>query len=100
MVFDRFIGSKPTRWLLFLRLPGVWAVSYTHLDVYKRQAQAREGTQLVLQQLGKLLPPSARLDLFDPEVVLSMLNQEPVSYTHLDVYKRQARTVNQRGRKT
>ena len=39
-------------------------------------AQAREGTQLVLQQLGKLLPPSARLDLFDPEVVLSMLNQE------------------------
>ena len=38
--------------------------------------QAREGTQLVLQQLGKLLPPSTRLDLFDPEVVLSMLNQE------------------------
>lgn len=38
--------------------------------------QAREGTRLVLEQLGKLLPPLGREDLFDPEVLLSMLNPE------------------------
>ena len=39
------------------------SVSYTHLDVYKRQGSTEVGT------------------LF--------LNPQPVSYTHLDVYKRQ-----------
>ncbi|OTO64779.1 hypothetical protein A5865_003815, partial [Enterococcus sp. 12E11_DIV0728] len=36
-------------------------VSYTHLDVYKRQ----------------------------PQALVSSITQQPVSYTHLDVYKRQ-----------
>ena len=45
---------------------GVYAVSYTHLDVYKRQA------------LG------ASLKGGDVSI-----NKEAVSYTHLDVYKRQ-----------
>ena len=44
-------------------------VSYTHLDVYKRQA-------LFLSSL--LLRVSGHV------------SQPPVSYTHLDVYKRQA----------
>jgi len=38
--------------------------------------QSRLGTQLVLRELGKLLPPDNRVDLFDPEVILSMLNSE------------------------
>ena len=45
------------------------AVSYTHLDVYKRQGESDANT------LGKEL------------VVIS--DVIPVSYTHLDVYKRQ-----------
>ena len=30
--------------------PGVWAVSYTHLDVYKRQLVGRRGTLLRLHR--------------------------------------------------
>ena len=55
------------------------AVSYTHLDVYKRQLQlcrlGHDGSQLFRRgHVGLGFP----LDLF-----------APVSYTHLDVYKRQ-----------
>ena len=46
--------------------PGFDPVSYTHLDVYKRQVQDTE-----LMMAG------------------SVLTVLPVSYTHLDVYKRQ-----------
>ena len=48
------------------------AVSYTHLDVYKRQASA-----------FNLLMSSLAL------VVILALGLGSVSYTHLDVYKRQ-----------
>ena len=55
-------------------------VSYTHLDVYKRQPlSTRQHTRnpllwlKVLEHVGKMNAPA------------------PVSYTHLDVYKRQGR---------
>ena len=53
-------------------------VSYTHLDVYKRQVEA---------QLKRLSRDRTRPLLLrgDREQVL----HDPVSYTHLDVYKRQ-----------
>lgn len=38
--------------------------------------QSREGTRMVLGQLGKLMPPEERQDLFDPEVFVTMLNDE------------------------
>ena len=47
-------------------------VSYTHLDVYKRQAH----------NWGSY-------DFGSGPQVADRLNQGPVSYTHLDVYKRQ-----------
>ena len=67
------------------------AVSYTHLDVYKRQGLIAKvfGIDEDLRQLGfdgaidkyfKTCPPS-------PSKVLAF---KAVSYTHLDVYKRQA----------
>ena len=57
-----------------------WTVSYTHLDVYKRQTQIisqfTEGdTQMIL---------AGQKSLF-----ANGLTFIPVSYTHLDVYKRQ-----------
>ena len=52
------------------------AVSYTHLDVYKRQTLQRA------PPLHKRLSPSTGRS---PDSPLC----EPVSYTHLDVYKRQ-----------
>ena len=57
------------------------SVSYTHLDVYKRQPSTLSlwRNQLILQS-GT---PS--------ELVLANQDRpQPVSYTHLDVYKRQS----------
>ena len=77
-------------------------VSYTHLDVYKRQgdtkrASAKEIGKLFLDTVWGLLSPVIVLGgiysgLFTPTeaaavaVVYSLI---AVSYTHLDVYKRQ-----------
>ena len=52
-------------------------VSYTHLDVYKRQAL---NTDLVCDAIN-----TAMRELF----LQIVYGRTPVSYTHLDVYKRQ-----------
>ena len=58
-------------------LPMVNPVSYTHLDVYKRQGLA------LVSMIGA--------DYDDPQwdTLLDQLTFNAVSYTHLDVYKRQ-----------
>ena len=53
-------------------------VSYTHLDVYKRQLHKRSG----VESSSNGWPVRFRK--------LSQMSSSPVSYTHLDVYKRQA----------
>ena len=62
-------------------------VSYTHLDVYKRQGQFRalEGSKPFIGQVGSV-------EQFAEWKVEMVVADEliPVSYTHLDVYKRQA----------
>ena len=61
---------------------GFYAVSYTHLDVYKRQF--------------KHLSEDCQEYYFDFEAYASHLlgnRRYPVSYTHLDVYKRQENAV-------
>ena len=52
----------------------------------------RQGPELDVEQLLKQLQVVHRVSLLDSRVVLQPLDQEPlpVSYTHLDVYKRQA----------
>ena len=100
-----------------------WAVSYTHLDVYKRQTPYRRrppaagpgyvgvitqtearglarnaaaGLSLMVDELaalkGKPRPPRAK-PAREPEAVGA---GAPVSYTHLDVYKRQRRRSHHR----
>ena len=49
------------------------AVSYTHLDVYKRQSQLSE-------EIGQLKLPSSDGKLYKTDVATT---QQPVSYTHL-----------------
>ena len=77
-------------------------VSYTHLDVYKRQMQ-KSGrwdiayicdTDPASRELARNLSPSSRIisdeqEIFDDQSVEAV---GPVSYTHLDVYKRQIMT--------
>ena len=60
---------------------GYAAVSYTHLDVYKRQVEAL-GSEPLEEGVG--VPAAAHA--VDH---LGTVQIFPVSYTHLDVYKRQ-----------
>ena len=63
-----------------MRQPSKTPVSYTHLDVYKRQHQIRS---YVLDQ--------SRIKDLRTNVEVG---NTPVSYTHLDVYKRQDRKLH------
>ena len=72
-----------------------YPVSYTHLDVYKRQGHAvialRNGTTLTASDL-ETLPKISAIDIYEFKYIFKpkdMQLAEPVSYTHLDVYKRQ-----------
>ena len=73
--------------------PGAWtAVSYTHLDVYKRQADALDVGSCPSDRAHAA---AAHLDADvagadrEPVIARGLLGPVPVSYTHLDVYKRQ-----------
>ena len=75
-----------------LLLPGFTSsqpVSYTHLDVYKRQAvtlRRPSDTMTSASSVAVVVPsPATSLVL----VETSFTSWAPVSYTHLDVYKRQ-----------
>ena len=72
------------------------AVSYTHLDVYKRQEDIhydKHQDKCFDQRLQHFM------DRSEKEVVgihgdVQLQSGRPVSYTHLDVYKRQVDTLN------
>ena len=66
---------------------GFKSVSYTHLDVYKRQVQ-NDMDELVLQPAGQLIDILI-VGIKGGFVHLGQCAQA-VSYTHLDVYKRQS----------
>ena len=76
---------------------GALTVSYTHLDVYKRQGQRlAQGRRGLRRSHGDDGHASAMLVLetqgfFEREQVVGVDDRRyaPVSYTHLDVYKRQ-----------
>ena len=73
----------------FIFTPYLTPVSYTHLDVYKRQEQ--DGP-FILAQIGRLAAMAKEKGLtvlVEPDPSVSACNAA-VSYTHLDVYKRQA----------
>ena len=78
------------------------AVSYTHLDVYKRQVLLVAAIPVAMPTvLSVTMAVGARL-LAKKQAIVTKLSaieelagvDVPVSYTHLDVYKRQAQELN------
>ena len=67
----------------------IMAVSYTHLDVYKRQ-EYQVVTKDVVKVRDGASTDAKELGLLKEQVTLTAYGTEAVSYTHLDVYKRQA----------
>ena len=65
-------------------------VSYTHLDVYKRQAGGRPSKCPDLEKLNTLYCEFSAREIAE---FYGVSVRTAVSYTHLDVYKRQVRTV-------
>ena len=77
-------------------LDSMQAVSYTHLDVDKRQfpddPTANINAAAIELQRGDLQQSVRYLDKADAQASATLNNRgvlKPVSYTHLDVYKRQ-----------
>ena len=69
-------------------------VSYTHLDVYKRQENDR--LLVPVRAIFESLGAEVSWDEAEEQVTAtkdSTTVQLPVSYTHLDVYKRQSMAV-------
>ena len=70
-------------------------VSYTHLDVYKRQVFPQTDQRLLAVNrvrrnlIPQRFPVYQRVECNSDNGVI-IHNQYPVAYTHLDVYKRQA----------
>ena len=68
-------------------------VSYTHLDVYKRQEQNYRSTQNILQAASAVVANNIKRkgkNLWTSRQGGAKIGYyEAVSYTHLDVYKRQ-----------
>ena len=65
-------------------LPSALPVSYTHLDVYKRQAEVYTHDPRLMEKLEQLAKKHP-----DQITRKDAHNFTAVSYTHLDVYKRQ-----------
>ena len=64
------------------------AVSYTHLDVYKRQGLIGCVFTFIYFWLRGAIGFEKSMDSV-PQGFIQMIAPIPVSYTHLDVYKRQ-----------
>ena len=75
-------------------------VSYTHLDVYKRQNLLRSQEEKEAQYIATALEiyVTGSLNVFNHQSNVDINNRivcydiKAVSYTHLDVYKRQPAT--------
>ena len=104
---DQFIPSltAAVQQALQTELPAgfarIVAVSYTHLDVYKRQLRGRAALHEVrLAEIPGIhntdgcgntgiLIQHRRFDDRDTNILCQSGGNDAVSYTHLDVYKRQ-----------
>ena len=82
---NRDFATSTLSWCGFVSFATTFPVSYTHLDVYKRQLIAS------VTPVWALLQPRDYLNsyLLIFMIVGAVIGVFAVSYTHLDVYKRQ-----------
>ena len=110
LILTKLLTAQCLHTLLLTQLSNrCTSVSYTHLDVYKRQYKDCPNKRFTLA--GQTYPEPSPYDrlLLDPRVRFvgdavaivagtseAVVKQamRPVSYTHLDVYKRQEKTLN------
>ena len=99
MLMERHLNKKTRRASQKNHLKGPKTVSYTHLDVYKRQVQGR--VKHFFSIYKKMVNQDKTLDqiydLFAVRILVESVKDcyaalGAVSYTHLDVYKRQVLT--------
>ena len=77
-LFERYMATKNIKERTKKNYIRMWAVSYTHLEYGRRYAIMQKGVQPDYLMPVKFLGGNTEFDGF-----------APVSYTHLDVYKRQ-----------
>ena len=65
------------------------SVSYTHLDVYKRQQQIQREVRTKLASISNTPCSRGMTNEQIKDIKYNGTGDFPVSYTHLDVYKRQ-----------
>ena len=84
-IYSFITYAKIYKYLLtFLLLRSILSVSYTHLDVYKRQVLVQLLAKTPMGMVGACFVVQFFTDYIDRVICLFA-----VSYTHLDVYKRQ-----------
>ena len=93
-----FCSTAPARPVLKMKKSGEtaafsMAVSYTHLDVYKRQAAAGKTAAAPTEAAAATAGAAALLGDGLLQLRHGMVYAVAVSYTHLDVYKRQAKAL-------
>ena len=82
----RWLDIDEEKMLRAVTLSNLIAVSYTHLDVYKRQACTSSCSFASTEGRLVLLSRDAEYSL---KAALNASTSGAVSHTHLDVYKRQ-----------
>ena len=84
---EKLIDIKKTHKSVCFIGDGINAVSYTHLDVYKRQVNIKENDNV---SDIKYATDDTINDWLDDDFFFTFIRYlYTVSYTHLDVYKRQ-----------
>ena len=83
VLIDTYLHDNP-----LLSMQSKIPVSYTHLDVYKRQV-LRVATDDITERLYDLLQGERVVARIDQNVVYRSLAEDPANIYSLDVYKRQ-----------
>ena len=70
------------------------AIQQIEKYIYCLNVWGTEGEKVLQKQLSEKLPNNVMPKVINPQGILLLGRSEPVSYTHLDVYKRQGEFIS------